>query len=311
MAFSIRTIFLFVRGIDQASRTLKAIRKEVRSLKEEEDRMAQVSYRMMFAGAAFTAFGSMAMGALYNIMGATSKGSLVMEDFARQTSRLKSAFGENLVPVFEKFLTQYSRLVNFLTRNPIGKFVLSGLARFSAFIASTLIAVGIITTASSVILKLIELLGKSVGKVVTKYSDLIKLTQVGTKAVEGTKSAIEASEAAKTAAAAGAGRAVGAGGAGGLSAFITAGLATLAGILSVAGMTGPDIAYTAMTGKVAESPFEAAGMIRSREEAIAYYNMNINIYDNQFPRDVEPEELSREMSIMIADEIKNNVNVPR
>jgi hypothetical protein len=71
--------------------------KGLRGLIADQKLMGRMSYRMLFAGAAFLAFGVMAGRALASVIENTERGAMLMDDFSTSIGRVKKAFSEAMI----------------------------------------------------------------------------------------------------------------------------------------------------------------------------------------------------------------------
>jgi len=79
--------------------------------------MARSAYRLMFAGAAFAAFGVMAGRAMIGLMDKTSKGNLVLDDFRRTWDRFTGALGESITEYITPTIDNIIRRLDKLSQN--------------------------------------------------------------------------------------------------------------------------------------------------------------------------------------------------
>lgn len=98
--FSVRTLFLFIRGVDQTGRAYDSATKKLMTLEEQQKALAQSSYRLMFAGAAFMAFGTLATKALMSTLDTTTRGIRILNDFDKTMERIKKGLAEAIVNNF-------------------------------------------------------------------------------------------------------------------------------------------------------------------------------------------------------------------
>jgi hypothetical protein len=97
MVFSVRTLFLFIRGIDQTGRAMESASGGIKQLISDEKALAQMSHRLLFAGAAFLTFGVMAAKALGGIVEQTERGSMYMSAFGNAIDRFKTALADAII----------------------------------------------------------------------------------------------------------------------------------------------------------------------------------------------------------------------
>lgn len=136
---SVRTIFLLFRGIDQSGRAMESVQKGLESVEDRQKSLANASYRLMFAGGAFMAFGVMAASAIAKIVSMTSKGSMIMEDFGRIMDRIKVKLAESILSTWEKEIEALIILLDKLGKNETFMKILSIVAPISI----TFIVVGL------------------------------------------------------------------------------------------------------------------------------------------------------------------------
>ena len=143
MAFSARTIFLFVRGVDQTGRMFTGLQKKIADLEKQQSKMLvgmalgqkyinktelavlkfidswdRAASRMIFAGAAFMAFGVMTAFALSKIIEKSSLGSLLMEDFSRVLEKFSTALSEQLIGPLGWLTQGIMNLIDGLSQDP-------------------------------------------------------------------------------------------------------------------------------------------------------------------------------------------------
>lgn len=118
MVFSFRTLFLFIRGIDQTGRALTDPTKKLTEMEKAQQRLAQSGYRLIFAGAAFMAFGAMAAGALMKIMEKSSVGARVMDDFGKAIDRFQRGLSEAILKNYGEQIKGILKTITDWTTNP-------------------------------------------------------------------------------------------------------------------------------------------------------------------------------------------------
>ena len=151
MAVSTRTIFLFIRGVDQSSRAFSILDRRINTLiarelelgaKSKKAAMETVreqnkllfamqsidraAYRLLFAGAAFTAFAGLAMMGIAGIIGASSSGKLVIEDFQRKWEALADAISERILADWGPAIESILGLMDDLSENEMFLKIVSG-----------------------------------------------------------------------------------------------------------------------------------------------------------------------------------------
>lgn len=160
MVFSIRTIFLFIRGIDQTGRALEDPRRKLTELEKAQQQLARSGYRLMFAGAAFTAFGIMAGRAMLDLLENTSRGERVLSDFEKVFTRLKKALAEQIIDMFGDTITGWLEQLDNLAKNDLFMKILAG-TLFAT--VETLITVGPVLIAAGGAALFLAALGKALG----------------------------------------------------------------------------------------------------------------------------------------------------
>jgi len=119
MAWSWRTIFLLIRGVDQTGRAFEGPTRALTRLQKQQRELARSSYRLMFAGAAFLAFGAMGLKALSGLFTMTSKGKLLTDDLSLAWSRFAFTIAESTTKFFEPALKSLTWLFDKLAQNPL------------------------------------------------------------------------------------------------------------------------------------------------------------------------------------------------
>jgi len=125
--FSVRTLFLFIRGVDQTGRAFEPVDKRLRKLMATQLQMQRMAYRLMFAGAAFTAFAAMAGKALFGLMENASLGQLYLEDFNRVFNRLKQGLAEAIIDKFGPMLETWLNKLDDLSKDETWQQILAGI----------------------------------------------------------------------------------------------------------------------------------------------------------------------------------------
>jgi len=144
MAFSVRTIFLALRGIDQTGRAIEKPAKDLNDLEKAQRRLSRSGYRLMFAGAAFTAFGYMANRALFSVLEHTTKGTYILDDFKEGVERVKNALAEAII---NKFGTQIEDTIGALDKLAENENLMDLIAGISVplTVGITVMGIGLIT----------------------------------------------------------------------------------------------------------------------------------------------------------------------
>jgi len=194
---STRTIFLYIRGIDQTGRAFDMLDRRMKKLiqnqmylyKVSEDvakkmlvKQAEVhnmlrtlenaSYRLLFAGAAFTAFGAMFMYAIGRVIGASSMGELYVEDFNRAMNELITGISETILTIWGPAIQDFIGWLDELAQDETFKMIIAGVAPIAAITITamgvTLLVTGIVGTFVSKLMNLLVTLGYiSEGQVAT------------------------------------------------------------------------------------------------------------------------------------------------
>jgi hypothetical protein len=146
MPFNIRTIFLMLRGVDQTGRAMDSATKKVETLEEKEKMLAQTSYRLLFAGVAFVAFGAMMLGALGSMIGSSSRGQMVMDAFGEAIDRVKRSFSEATLNLFGEQIKDVTKSINELSQD---KDTMELLTAVSWGIGFTIVGAGLLFATSS------------------------------------------------------------------------------------------------------------------------------------------------------------------
>lgn len=158
MVFSTRTIFLFIRGIDQTGRALTDPTKKLTEMELAQQRLAQSGYRLLFAGAAFLAFGAMAAGALFKIVEKSSIGARVINDFGKVFDRFQRGLSEAIIRNYGVELKKLLDTIDSWVKNPENMNLLAGIlvtiTTITFALGPTLIAAGVTTMLLSKILPL-------------------------------------------------------------------------------------------------------------------------------------------------------------
>jgi len=143
-----RTIFLFVRGYDQSGRAFRSIdrnmekmirremeatdvtraeaKKRIRGLLDQMEatqRLSDASYRLLFAGAAFLAFGGMVAIGLGKIIGTSKTGQLYVEDFQTAITNLSVALSEAVITYWGPSISGFIDWLDNLGRNETFKWL--------------------------------------------------------------------------------------------------------------------------------------------------------------------------------------------
>jgi hypothetical protein len=123
---SIRTLFLFIRGIDQTGRAVNSTMNNMDKLQKKQRELQQTSFRLMFAGAAFATFGFMMGKALFSTLQHSMQGVRMLTRLERSFGRLQRALGNKILDTYGKQLEQ---LINSLIKLSENDEVLDKLAK--------------------------------------------------------------------------------------------------------------------------------------------------------------------------------------
>jgi len=133
MAFSLRTIFLAIRGTYQAGNALKMAKTDMDKLQEAQKKvivqtqeMVRQSYQWMFAGAAFLAFGGMVTKAAMNMMQSTRAGYREIKLFGLQTSQAFKQLAEVITPILSIILRLWTVILQGIVANPVLRLLVGG-----------------------------------------------------------------------------------------------------------------------------------------------------------------------------------------
>lgn len=118
MAWSWRTIFLLIRGVDQTGRAFAGPTRALTKLQQRQKALARSSYRLLFAGAAFLAFGMMAAKALSGLFTMTGKGKLMTDDLSLAWRRFATTVSEQTTKILGPSIMWLTRLLDKLAANP-------------------------------------------------------------------------------------------------------------------------------------------------------------------------------------------------
>lgn len=148
---SVRSIFLVVRGSYQAGLALRMARGDLRELEKAQQAIVKRTEEMMraanqwiFAGAAFTMFGTMITKTLMDIMNASTEGRRVLAQFTMVSQTTMQKLSQVLAPMLGMILQIVSAFMRFATINPIITWLIAGF----------LVVLAVVTTVGGVILVL-------------------------------------------------------------------------------------------------------------------------------------------------------------
>jgi len=184
LVVSTRTIFLYIRGIDQTGRAFDILDRRMKHLIQNQQYLYKVSeetakkmlykqqqvhdmlrglenasYRLLFAGAAFTAFGAMFMYAIGRVVGASSMGELYVSAFETAFGNLIRNISEAIVGIWGPKIQEFIGWLDELAANETFVAIIAGVGPIAAItitaIGVTLLVTGLVGTFVS---KLISLL---------------------------------------------------------------------------------------------------------------------------------------------------------
>jgi len=184
LAVSTRTIFLFIRGVDQSGRAFNVLDRRIDNLIRKEMEMGaksikvaretvreqnkllfamqaidRAAYRLIFAGAAFTAFAGLMVMGIANIVSASSSGELYMEDFGRAWERLSIAVSEAILekwgPAIQDFIGWLGDLADNETFLMITSGALIPITIALGVMGVTLLVVGIVSKFATLLFTLL------------------------------------------------------------------------------------------------------------------------------------------------------------
>lgn len=325
MAWSWRTIFLLIRGIDQTGRAFEGPKRQLTELQKRQKALARSSYRLLFAGAAFLAFGIMSAKALSGLWQLTSKGRLAADDLGRAWKRLATGVAESITTIMGPAIKGLTKWLDNVASNKAwtGLLAMLGVGVVGGAITGGALALG--GAAAGGIAGLLFKLGiggggaaVAGGGLTAMYEHLLAggsaATLAGGAAGGGIKAAIIGKLTGMFAAIKGAVVTLGAGGmlAIAIPVIITLGIAYLFSRMSqekkveLGLLAGEELAN--LRGQFGLD--EGAHYSEQSRTMWGIYgqggqNIDIDIYDNQFPLDIESEELARELGYIIYDEYSN------
>ena len=326
MAWSWRTIFLLIRGIDQTGRAMEGPKRHLTELEKKQKALARSSYRLLFAGAAFLAFGLMSARALGRLFQLTSKGRLLTDELGRAWKRLATGIAESLTTIMGPAIKGLTKLLDKLAANKAftGLLAMAGVG----IVGGALVAgAGALTGAAAggaagLLFKLgIGGAGGAAGGGLTSmYEHLLAggtaATFTGGVAGGGIKAAVLGKLGGLFTGIKGAVVGLGAGGmlAIALPVAITLGIAWFFKNMP----HEKKVEMGIRDGEQAAKWREMFGIsdeqyyTQQAQTALGMYgqggqNIDIDIYDNQFPLDIESEELARDLGYIIYDEYSNQV----
>jgi len=126
MVFSVRTIFLFIRGIDQTGRAIRKPTKDMQDLEKQQAKLATSGFRLMFAGAAFLSFGAMLAKGIAGIVDQSTRGQIIMNDFETVMTRFKNNLSEAFVDKFGETLEDWISALDDLANDELLQGILAG-----------------------------------------------------------------------------------------------------------------------------------------------------------------------------------------
>jgi len=94
------------------------VAKGIQTIEERQKALAQSGYRLLFAGAAFMAFGAMAAGALMSVIAKSSSGARVMDDFGKAMDRFQKGLSEAILKNYGEQIKGLLKTITDWTTNP-------------------------------------------------------------------------------------------------------------------------------------------------------------------------------------------------
>ena len=106
---SIRSLFLFIRGIDQTGKAIRGTISNMDALQKKQLELQQSSFRLMFAGAAFTAFGALMGKALLGTISHSQRGSVMLNRLGNSFMRFQRALGNKIL---DRYSNSFENLID-------------------------------------------------------------------------------------------------------------------------------------------------------------------------------------------------------
>jgi len=315
MAWSWRTIFLLIRGIDQTGRAFEKPKRELSELQKRQQALARSAYRLLFAGAAFLAFGLMAAKALSGLFTMTSKGKLMTDDLRRAWTRMATSVAEQITQMLGPAIEDLTRWLDNLADNPF-------YSKLLALGAGGIVGLSLLGAAISVI----GFAAKTAGLIALKFGVGALAFEVtgatgagiaGAAAGTGLKAMLLAKIGGMFSGITGAVASLGAGGVLAIAIPIVLTLMIAKTLLNWYGMTHEEqVDWATRAGEKQAAWREKMGIsdeqyYADQARAEAYRQMgitgdiNIDIYGNTFPYDMDEAALAAELGYNIHDKYSN------
>lgn len=123
---SVRTIFLMIRGSYQAGMATRMARQDLKKLSNAQreivrrtEDMMRAANQWIFAGAAFTTFGTMMTKSLMKIMELSGTGQRALMNFSRRTQQSMQRLSEAFSPIMGDILNIVAGFMELITINPV------------------------------------------------------------------------------------------------------------------------------------------------------------------------------------------------
>ena len=113
-----RTIFLFIRGLDQTGRAFGSAQKNMSVIQKMQAESLRRTYRLIFGAAAFALGINKTTQSILGLMERSTQGSLVVDDLNRSIENTKDIFGEEFSVQMTPLLENFMRFVNEFSGNP-------------------------------------------------------------------------------------------------------------------------------------------------------------------------------------------------
>lgn len=317
MAWSWRTIFLLIRGIDQTGRAFEKPKRELSELQKRQQALARSAYRLLFAGAAFLAFGLMAAKALSGLFTMTSKGKLMTDDLRRAWTRMATSVAEQITTMLGPAIEDLTRWLDNLAASPFySKFIAlaaGGIVGLS-LLAAAVSWIGFISTAASALA-----LKFGIGAVGLEVAGA---GVAGAAAGTGIKAALVAKLTGLFAGIKGLVVSLGAGGVLGVAIPVILTLMIGKTLFDWYSMSPEEqVEWATKQGEKSASWRQKLGISdeqyygeQAKYEAYRQYgttgNINIDIYGNTFPYDMDEAALAAELGYNIQDQYSNQDGAP-
>ena len=110
--YSVRTIFLMVRGIDRTGNVFRDMDTGMTKLIKKQIQLQRIFSNLIFAGAAFLSFATFLSFGFTRIIGMSSLGALYVEDFRRIMEKLGIVMSELLIKNLRPWIEGFLRWLN-------------------------------------------------------------------------------------------------------------------------------------------------------------------------------------------------------